>query len=209
MSLRISIRESSIRAMHFFTTRGFVETKHDWISTLDVTKANLNPYQDLETQLKTQGITLKSLAEIPDADKYQKFHALFSEVRLDIPRSESATPISFDFFMKNLINVPEFNPNLFWVALHEGTYISLTGLYPITDTTMLDQWLTAVKHDYRGKHIALALKVRSIHYAKENGYSHIRTDNDSKNVPMLAINDKLGFERGAASVSLAKVLKAP
>jgi mycothiol synthase len=204
LSLSISVREFSIRALTFFSDRGFIETKRDWISTLEVNTLDLSPYQGLEAQLSQQGIIIKSLAEIADPDKFKIFHALFSEVRLDTPRTEPATPISYAFFMDNNINVPEFNPELFFVALHDNQQIGFTGLYPVTDTTTLDQWLTAVKRDYRGKHIALALKVRSIQYAKEHGFTHIRTDNDSRNAPMLAINDKLGFERGAASISMAK-----
>ena len=207
LSLRVSVREDSPRALRFFAERGFLETKRDWISTLEVAKADLNPYEGLESELNKQGITIKSLAEIDDPDKYQKLHAVFSETRLDVPRSDPATPISFEFFMNSNIQAPEFDPRLFWVALYNQNYIGFTGLYPITDSTSLDQWLTAVKREYRGKHVALALKVRSIQYTKQQGYTHIRTDNDSRNAPMIAVNDKLGFERGMASLSLAKILK--
>ncbi len=207
LNLRVQVRESSTRALEFFADRGFIETKRDWISTLEVAKADLNPYEGLESELNKQGITIKSLAEIDDPDKFQKLHAVFSETRLDVPRSDPATPISFEFFMNSNIQAPEFDPRLFWVALYNQNFIGFTGLYPITNSTSLDQWLTAVKREYRGKHIALALKVRSIQYAKEHTYTHIRTDNDSRNAPMIAINNKLGFERGMASLSLAKILK--
>jgi GNAT superfamily N-acetyltransferase len=206
ISLRIQVRDTSLRALKFFSDRGFIETKRDWISTLDVNMVDLSPYQGLESQLHEQDIVIKSIAEISNLDKFKVFHALFSEVRLDTPRSEAATPISYEFFMENVINSPEFDPNLFFVALHDNQQVGLTGLYPVTDTTTLDQWLTAVKREFRGKHIALALKVRSIQYAKEHGFTHIRTDNDSRNAPMLAINNKLGFVPGAASLSMAKVL---
>jgi mycothiol synthase len=79
-------------------------------------------------------------------------------------------------------------------------------MYPFGDTKALDQWLTGVKREYRRRNLALALKVRSVQFAKDNGYTSIRTDNDSSNTGMLAINDKLGFKRGAASLSLLKLL---
>jgi mycothiol synthase len=205
--LRVQVRETSPRAIRFFDERGFTETKRDWESTLDVSQADIFAYEGLEQNLKEQDIALTTLADISDPEKFRIFHALFSEVRLDTPRSEPATPISFDFFMENVIKVPEFDPKAFLVAVHNGNQIGFSGLYPITATTMLDQWLTAVKRDYRGKHVALALKIRSIAFAKKNGYTLIRTDNDSRNAPMLAINNKLGFKRGAASLSLAKVLQ--
>ncbi len=53
--------------------------------------------------------------------------------------------------------------------------------------------ITGVERAYRGRHIALALKLLGIRYAKARGALTIRTNNDSQNVPMLAVNRKLGY----------------
>jgi GNAT superfamily N-acetyltransferase len=206
ISYRIQVRESSERALRFFAERGFVETKRDWVSVLDVASCDLSPYAGLESSLTAQGITFTNLGELQktDPEAIRKFHALFSEVRLDVPRSEPATPISFEFFVDNIINAPDFDGRLFLVALEGEKYIGFTGLYPFGDTKALDQWLTGVKREYRRRNLALALKVRSVQLAKDEGYVSIRTDNDSSNTGMLTINDKLGFKRGAASLSLLK-----
>jgi mycothiol synthase len=206
LSYRIQVRESSERALRFFAERGFIETKRDWVSVLDVASCDLSAYAGLESTLSSQSITFTNLAELQKVDPgaLHKFHALFSEVRLDVPRSEPATPISYEFFIDNIINSPDFDGRMFLVALDGETYIGFTGMFPFGETNALDQWLTGVKRDYRKRNIALALKVRAVQFAKENGYTSIRTDNDSSNTGMLAINDKLGFKRGAASLSLLK-----
>jgi RimJ/RimL family protein N-acetyltransferase len=54
---------------------------------------------------------------------------------------------------------------------------------------------TGTHPDYRGRRIALALKLHTIRLARRLNLAHIRTYNDSHNVPMLAINDKLGYVR--------------
>lgn len=206
ISARVQVRESSTRALRFFAERGFVETKRDWVSVLDVASCDLTPYEGLESSLTSEGITFTTLGELQakDPEALRKFHTLFSQVRLDVPRSEPATPISYEFFVDNVINAPDFDGRLFLVALEGEQYIGFSGMYPFGDTTGLDQWLTGVKREYRKRNIALALKVRAIEFAKDNGYTSIRTDNDSTNVGMLAINDKLGFKRGAANLSLLK-----
>ncbi len=210
ISLRVQVRDSSERALRFFAERGFVETKRDWVSVLDVASCDLMPYAGLESTLIYQDITFTTLGELQrtDPDALRKFHALFSEVRLDVPRADPVTPITYEFFMDNIINAPDFDGRLFLVALHGEHYVGFTGMYPFGDTNALDQWLTGVKRDYRKRNIALALKVRSVQVAKDNGYVSIRTDNDSRNTGMLTINDKLGFKRGAASLSLLRDLSS-
>jgi mycothiol synthase len=211
ISLRVQVRESSSRALRFFAERGFVETKRDWVSVLDVASCDLSSYYGPGSTLTSQGITFTNLAELQksDSDALRKFHELFSEVRLDVPRSDPATPIAYDYFVDNVINAPDFDGRLFLVALEGENYIGFTGMYPVAHTTMLDQWLTGIKREYRKRNLALALKVRAIQLAKDNGYTSIRTDNDSTNAGMLAINEKLGFKRGAANLSLLKELSRP
>jgi GNAT superfamily N-acetyltransferase len=48
---------------------------------------------------------------------------------------------------------------------------------------------------HRRRGIALALKLAAIDYARRVGAPIIRTDNDSTNTGMLAINSRLGFVR--------------
>lgn len=136
----------------------------------------------------------------------EKFHAFFSEVRQDAPRSEPATPIPFDTFVKSVFEAPDFSPQGTFVALHQGDYVGLTQLWKGSATDELFTGLTGVKREYRGKRIALALKVRAIAFAQGIGAPLIHTDNDTRNAAMLALNDKLGFVRKPARISIVKKL---
>ena len=52
---------------------------------------------------------------------------------------------------------------------------------------------TGVERDYRGRGLAQALKLLAVRFAQHYGAAYIRTNNDSQNAPMLAVNRKLGY----------------
>ena len=53
--------------------------------------------------------------------------------------------------------------------------------------------ITGVLPAYRGRGIALALKLLAIRAARQDGVRYLRTNNDAENVPMLAVNCRLGY----------------
>src|SRR6266568_5023748 len=66
--------------------------------------------------------------------------------------------------------------------------------------------LTGVIREYRGRGIAVALKLKVIEFARNNKYEKLRTWNDSTNAPMIGINIKLGFKREVGWITLEKNL---
>ena len=66
--------------------------------------------------------------------------------------------------------------------------------------------LLGVRRAYRRRGIATALKVRGILWAKNHGFQGVRTDTDTTNAPMIAINDRLGFVETPGRVEFRKEL---
>ncbi len=73
-------------------------------------------------------------------------------------------------------------------------YVGMSYLHAdIAHPGRLLQRITAIHPGYRGRGIALALKLATIDYAQRHGCHEIRTAVESNNLSMLAINRKLGF----------------
>ncbi len=200
---RTQIAESDTHSIHFATTRGFTESKRDFESLLTVKNFDFSRFAKLEN---VEGVEFHTAKELDSTAFRQAFFDTFTATRNDVPRSQAASPISFEFFQEQVLGDEYF--------LWDGTYIALdpktdqilgfSGVYQGAREGWMDQWLTATRREARGRGIALALKLRVTKYALEHGYTTIRTDNDTRNTPMLAINDKLGFMRQPALISVVK-----
>ncbi len=95
----------------------------------------------------------------------------------------------------------------FLVAMDGEDLIGLTEPQPIDDDpTAIEQDMTGVRADHRGSGIAMALKVASATWAKNQGFASIRTYNARSNASMLAVNDRLGFKRDQAQIEYLKDL---
>ena len=61
---------------------------------------------------------------------------------------------------------------------------------------------TGVLRPYRGRGLGLALKLAAISYAQAQGARYLRTNNDSLNAPVLALNQRLGYQSEPGKYSL-------
>lgn len=204
ISVRTNVRESDARAMRFAQSRGYAEVKRDFESLLDITDFSSQPYQALISSLEASGVQLISWAEADSLERRQEFHEVFEIVRQDVPRSEPATRITFEFFDQNVIQDSLSQASFY--AFEHNQIIGFTGCFKGAREGWIDQWLTATTREARGRGIATSLKIKQIEVAKQLGFTTIRTDNDTRNTGMLAINDKLGFVRQPAVLVMKKEL---
>ncbi len=207
ISLSAHVRESEPRAVRFAASRGFLETKRDFESILETEGFNASLYGRLFSRLEREGVSFKSFRDLDTPAFRRAFHEVFGVVRLDVPRSEAPTPLSFEFFNENVIDDPEMLQDVFWFALRGEKILGFTGGYRGAKPGWMDTWLTAVTREARGCGIATALKIRAIQAAKVAGFTSIRTDNDTRNSAMLAVNVKLGFARQPAVLSVRKIFR--
>ena len=90
------------------------------------------------------------------------------------------------------------------MAVKGEEFIGLSHVLVSEKGISLYQGLTGVQPQYRRYGIGLAMKIRGIAYAQANGYTFIRAENDAKNIPMLAMNEKLGFIRKPSLITFEK-----
>ena len=74
------------------------------------------------------------------------------------------------------------------------------------DKLRAEHGFTGVRHDHRGRGIALMLKRRCLAWAAENGIAEVITWTQERNDGMRAVNEKLGFEYRLVSRQMTRAL---
>jgi GNAT superfamily N-acetyltransferase len=194
--LRSYAREDRHSNIDFLHQRGFVEymREQDW--ELDIAGFNPSPYRELLQRLDREGVRILSLRELDDDPmRDRKLYELVHELMKDTPGAERHQRLPFDQWVDLNFHRPEIPLGGYFVAIDGDDYLGKTHFETEESRHILWTKLTGVVQSHRRRGIASALKVRSIEWARQNGYPKILTDNRSDNVPMLTLNERLGFHR--------------
>jgi GNAT superfamily N-acetyltransferase len=190
--LDAGIREGDASSREFAEKRGFCMERHLFSSTLELASFDPAPFAPALERVAASGIRILSLAEVPDDEETrQRFYAVNRTCALDIPGREP-TFSSYEAYVERVFAAPSFRREAQFIALDGDRWAGFARLEPLGEEAL---WhgMTGVVPAYRGRSIALALKVKAIAYARQAGYRRLRTNNDAENAPMLAINQKLGY----------------
>jgi len=180
-------------SLQFAESRGFKIERHLFESKIDLAHFDMRPFEDIIEQVKASGIRLFTLADVGNTkENLQKLWQINYATVMDDPGTTGTFP-NFEEFYKMTSEAWWFNPKGQFLAADGDQYVGLAAIRHDIDNNTFYNMMTGVMPAYRGRKIALALKLMTIAYAKQlNGIS-ISTDNDSQNAPMLAINRKLGY----------------
>lgn len=204
------LRDDDPVAWKFATRRGFAVTKRDVNSVLDLQRFDPAPWRPAVERVLADGLRLVDLDAVRrDPALVRAYYEQFSIVRADAPRSLPATPVEFDFFVAEVVDGPDAVPEATLLAFDGDRCVALTQVYGSEGTPELQTGLTGVSRSHRRRGLAIALKARSLEAAKATGAPRIRTDNDASNVGMLAVNERLGFERRPGSITVAWEAQEP
>ena len=212
LALTAGVKESMADAVEFLRKRGWVEVKRDWESRLPVAGFDVARFATVDDRVAANGIRLSTYAEelARDAGAEQKLFDLVSEVRVDVPAVEPPTPETIEEWRRHWTGSPSFVAEATFLAVDpSGRYAGVSNLErSLEDPSFVWQGLTGVRRDARGKGIAMALKLRTVGFAQAMGVDHIKTWNDQRNRPMLAINEALGFVRQPAWIAMELRLRS-
>ncbi len=203
------VKEDMPFPIKFAEDRGFHEKMRAWESRLNPATVDLAAFKKYVEKASQSGIHFSTLADEvkTDPDCYHKLHVLVQAVSADIPRPEQFTPVSFEqwsaFEMKN----PNLVPQGYMIAKDGDNYVGMSTVWKDQKhANWLYQGLTGIVREYRGRGIAITLKLNVVDYAKTNKYEKLKTWNDSTNTAMLGINIKLGFKREVGWITFEKNL---
>lgn len=206
--LWVNVRETFPRSLAFAERGAFREVRRAWEARLDVQTFNPTPFQSrADEAVRGMAIVTVASEQRDDTQWLEKLHAMHTDVAADVPQPEPYTPMTVEELRRRWFDSPEYLPDGHFLAKHEGRYIAESNLFRSLELPdVLYQGITGTRRPWRGRGIALALKLRTIAYARARGTWEIRTWNDTLNTPMLAINTWLGFARQPAWITYERVL---
>ena len=206
------VKESMTDGARYLRKRGWVEVKRDWESRLKVKGFDFAKFASANERIGKQGIRITTLADeiAKDPSAIRSAFELVDVVRYDVPGTDPATPTTFEEWNRSHgLESPSFLPDAFFIAVDgDGRWLGMSNLErQLEDPTFVWQGLTGVRQEARGRGIAMALKLRTVSYAQRMGVDHIKTWNDQRNRPMLAINEAMGFEKQPAWIAFELKLR--
>lgn len=199
------VSDTDPAGLAFAEHRGFTIDRQHFYSVLDLTTFDETPYLLLIAGLEAEGVRFCSLADLPDTpETRRKFYELNLAVVRDIPGEDWNLENYPIFFEKHILGSPQFRREGQLLAMDGETLAGLAAVSLFPDKQSAYNATTGVIRAYRGRKIALALKVLSARYAWQCGMQTLRTDNDSLNAPILAINRKLGYQPQPGTYQLVR-----
>jgi GNAT superfamily N-acetyltransferase len=202
--------ESQLTLIAHLERLGCHELFRSWEFSLDTRDFDLARFHHAAERPAKRGIAITTLAQERErgADWLPKLYELHSAITRDIPLPGHPHPApGLDWFERYACDLPLSMPDAYFIATDGERYVGESCLHRIAATpSELNQQTTGVLSEYRGYGIAMALKLRTIAYAQQHGYTRIWTGVESNNPSMLAINAKLGFVQGSGVIVFEKYL---
>lgn len=200
------VRDSSERDHRVVKENGFRFLQHLFESKVNLQGFDLGAYADTLERLAANGLSIVRYSDLEDSPENRaRLHHAYSTSDLDTPGIENWGVSDHSHFEEEFFGADWYNPDYVTIALSGEEIVGVSVIAPTEE----GQWFTdytGVLREYRGKGLALAMKATGLHAAQAAGAQSVRTNNDSNNAPMLAVNRKLGFEPEPGWIYLRKDL---
>lgn len=194
-SLSTAAQDNDQTGIAFAEKRGFTIARHIFESSVDLTANDPAAFAHVPSELEASGIRFCSLADHPGEEMERALYALDELVAPDNPGEELGEFPAFADWRQMMLQRDGQRPEFIGIAMDGDRVVGLTTMYPTVTAGLFDIGFTGVHPAYRGRGIALAMKVLAAQTALRFGANEIRTGNDSRNLPMLAVNRKLGYQQ--------------
>lgn len=186
------------------TARGYEEKRRSksWELDLDAQRANLEAMTVASRKrMAEEHVEITTIDRIADPDKWRKLHEMSQASIQDIPTTVPHAPESFESFMK-WMSSPGLHADRLWVARDGQAIVGLSVLeYPPGVGNVWTDF-TGTSRAVRGRGIARALKLETVMQAIALGVKRVRTNNDGENLPILHLNEEMGYTRIPGHIQL-------
>ncbi|HEU4964791.1 MAG TPA: GNAT family N-acetyltransferase [Bacilli bacterium] len=195
------LKEGEPDALAFVERRGFAIDRHLFTSTLHMDAYDEAKFAGVVDGVKASGIRFAQGEAVWEQTTEDELYQLFADTCRDNPAM--LTPPLFDEWRDSVRECP---PQYLFVAFDGDRPVGLTQQLEMEEDGLYNEY-TGVHTDYRGRHIALALKLLLLEEAKRYDVTYMQADNDSENLGMLAVNSKLGFVPNLGNYRIMKDLR--
>lgn len=194
--LESNVRGDDDAAFAWAEHRGFRSDRLRTESVLDLTTFDGARFAGAVEKTAGTGIRFEMhFPHLPESDAFlTRMYDLHVETFPEVPAFVPPFP-PYETWVKEFRGEGKQTQPVFAIFACDGdrivgeSSISLPALAEASAYTMY----TAVRKAYRGRGLALALKLLTIEAAKARGIGRMRTNNDPDNPAMLAVNAKLGY----------------
>jgi GNAT superfamily N-acetyltransferase len=199
------LREGVPEALRFAEKRGFTIDRHIFESALDIASFDDRPFAGTIEAVAATGIRFFTFADLAGTEADQRrLYDLDTVTGLDLPGIDAEGTRPFEQFRKDVLEAHWFRPDGQILAADGDRWVGRASLGETRPGVMCEM-MTGVLREYRGRKIALALKLLGIEFCRRHGATQARTHNNSLNAPMLAINRKLGYRPEPGHYLMKKV----
>ena len=101
----------------------------------------------------------------------------------------------FDEWLQWSLNDPALVADATFITVRGDDYVGFRELYKDADNDVLMGGLLGVRRAHRKQGIGLAMQLRGIAYARQQGYPQLKTCTAVHNLAMQALFNKLGYAR--------------
>ena len=187
------VRDNCLFSQSFAKRLRFENDRHLFQSNLDLEAFGESPFQHILAEASETGIRIRSLADFGDTpDARRKLYEVNAITDEDVP-GWIGPDLSSEEFNEWVYESGWYRPDGQLLAADGDHWVGICAVRLFLEARRAYNVHTGIIRDYRRRHIALALKLAAIRYAREQNIRTLTTGSDSLNAPMLALNQKLGY----------------
>lgn len=206
------VRDTCPEFRAFAEKRGFSERSHSWGMSLDLTAFDDRPYDEIIARLESEGFQFTSVEALGNTEAAQrKLYALNEMTNRETLGSDGSPAwLSFEDFQAKVCGSDWYKPDGQMVVIDTATgeWAAMSAITCFTGANYAYNLFTGVDKRYRGRKLAQAVKILALRYAQSMlKVDTVRTNHNSKNAPMIAIDRKFGYVQSPGVFSMEKTIQ--
>lgn len=201
------VKERDIGSQLWAERRGYAQHHHMFQSRLQLDTWDAEKFAGAVRSVMASGIRFSTLAaELANGEEtLKRYYDFRFGLGRDIPDVAGRVLPPFAHWRESISANPHWDPAGVILAIDGARWVAVSHLTRVANGGMHNAF-TGVDREYRGRGLALAVKVVALGYARRLASPWVTTSNHSVNAPMVAVNTKLGYIPYDGVIMLRKVI---